>query len=214
MLRATSPIAAVRDSDEPSRIWPVAALLALAACGGGEPISVESQFAARSERERISAIVARTEQVAVTAAASGAKKDSAAPPAAGAIRYDLRLYDENGRAAPTFELAPVAGRGYQTVRVHVVVRGPRVISPVSNVQAYCATPARCEYLPPRNGDRALKYTVSIGDDSLARLSPTRDLIAVTARQLKVEQVSIVNVTLTVDGQPPVTKQIKYLRPPT
>lgn len=126
-------------------------------------------------------------------------------------RYDVRLYGEDGNAAPTFELTPTDGRGYPTVRARVVLRGPRVISPVANVQAYCATPTRCEYLPPRNGDHALKYTVSIGEDSIARLSPAKDMIAVTTRALKVAEPFVVTVTLTVEGQPPVTRQIKYLR---
>ncbi len=125
--------------------------------------------------------------------------------------YDLHLYGEDGSAAPTFELAPTDGRGYPTVRVRVVSRGPRVISPVANVHAYCATPTRCEYLPPRNGDHALKYTVSIGEDSIARLSPTKDMIAVTTRELNVAEPIVVTVTLTVEGQPPVARQIKYLR---
>jgi hypothetical protein len=126
--------------------------------------------------------------------------------------YDLRLYDEDGHAAPGFELVPSNGRGYPTVRVRVVLRGPRVISPVAGVQAYCATPTLCQYLPPRNGDLAGRYVVSIDENSIARLSPSKDMIAITTRELKVEEPLVVNVTLMVDGQLPVTRQIKYLRP--
>jgi hypothetical protein len=142
---------------------------------------------------------------------SAAKLAAAPRQAAGPSRYDLNLHDEIGRVAPTFELEPVDGLGYPAVLVRVVLRGQVVVSPVTNVQAYCATPTRCEYLPPRNGDHALKYTVSIGNDSIARLSPAQDVIAVTIRELKVEEPVVVIVTLTVDGQPPVTAQIKYLR---
>jgi hypothetical protein len=142
---------------------------------------------------------------------SAAKPNAAPTQAAGQSRYDVRLYDESGRAATTFELTPVDGHGYPAVRARVILRSPRVGSPVADVQAYCATPTRCEYLPPRSGDHASKYTVSIATDSIARLSPIKDMIAVTTRELKVVAPVVVTVTLTVDGQPPVTKQIKYLR---
>ena len=189
----------------------VTSLSSLVGCGGSEPSFIGGSSANASPEAQAPAPAPRPETAAGVPAPSAAKPDAAPTQAAGASGYDMRLYDENGLAAPTLELAPVNGRVYPTVRVLVVSRGPRVISPVANLQAYCATPTRCEYLPPRNADRALKYTVSIGEDSIARLSPAKDMIAVTIRELKVVEPFIVTVTLTVEGQPPVTKQIKYLR---
>jgi hypothetical protein len=99
------------------------------------------------------------------------------------------------------------------VHAAVVLRGSKTLSPVAGVQAYCATPLRCEYLPPRSAAQAERYIVSLPDDSVARLSATEGMIAISARYLEVERPSIVSVTLTVDGQPPVTKRITYMRSP-
>ena len=95
----------------------------------------------------------------------------------------------------------------------VVLRGSRTLSPVAGVQPYCATPVRCDYLPPRNANYAERYTVTLSDDSVARLSTTKGMIAINARRLEEQQPSIVSVTLTVDGQPPVTKRITYMNSP-
>jgi hypothetical protein len=76
------------------------------------------------------------------------------------------------------------------------------------------SPPNADTLPPRDGERAVTYTVSINDDSVVRLSPIKDLIAVTVRQAQVEKPSIVTVTLTVEGHKPFSKQIKYFRLPS
>ncbi len=95
----------------------------------------------------------------------------------------------------------------------VVLRGSSTLSPVAGVQPYCATALRCDYLPPRNADYAERYTVSLSDDSVAQLSTTKGMIAINARHLEEPRPSIVSVTLTVDGQPPVTKRITYMNAP-
>ena len=127
--------------------------------------------------------------------------------------YEIRLFDQNGWPRETFELVPVRGAGYQTVHAVVVLRGSRTVSPVAGAQPYCATPVRCEYLPPRNADQAERYTVSLSDDSVAWLSSTNGMVAINARHLEVERPSIVSVTLTIDGEPSVTKRITYLKSP-
>jgi hypothetical protein len=127
--------------------------------------------------------------------------------------YDIQLLGQDGWQRDTFELVPVRGVGYQDLHAIVVLRGPSELSPVAGVEPYCATRSRCDYVPPRRGDYAARYTVSLSDDSIAQLSTAKGEIAIRARRLEVEWPSIVSVTLTVDGQPPVTKRITYAKLP-
>ena len=190
--------------------------LALSACGGapevGEPATAaatpdikEGAVASTAEAPRAGASGAAIAEVALS-------RGSAQLPASPAA-YDIRLLDQNGWHRETFELVPVRGAGYQTVHAVVVLRGSGTLSPVAGVQPYCATPVRCDYLPPRNGDYAERYTVSLSDDSVAQLSSTKGMIAINARHLEEQRPSVVDVTLTVDGQPPVTRRITYMNSP-
>jgi len=188
--------------------------IALSACGGG-PDADEAQTTAvapeskeRTTRSTADAPRAGAPDVAM---ASVTRMQAPVSPAESASAYEIRLFDHNDWPKESFELVPVRGIGYPTVRAAVVLRGSKTLSPVAGVQAYCATPLRCEYLPPRTGDRAERYTVSLPDDSVARLSTSEGMIAISARYLDVERPSIVSVTLTVDGQPPVTKRIMYMK---
>jgi hypothetical protein len=188
--------------------------IALSACGGG-PDADETVTTAASlaPKDRPTASTADAPRAGASVAAlsnvtpprgPASVKESAGP-------YEIRLFDHNDWPRETFELVPVRGVGYQTVHAAVVLRGSKTPSPVAGVQAYCATPQHCEYLPPRNAGHPERYTVSLPDDSVARLSTTEGMIVISARLLEVERPSIVSVTLTVDGQPPVTKRIAYLK---
>jgi len=190
--------------------------IALSACGGG-PDAGETATTAATPASKDRAIASTAD--APRAGASGAAVANVTLPRASADlaapsgAYEIRLFDQNGWPKETFELVPVRGTGYQTVHAVVVPRGSRTLSPVAGVQPYCATPVRCEYLPPRDANHAERYTVSLSDDSVARLSTTEGMIAISARYLEVDRRSIVSVTLTVDGQPPVTKRITYMKSP-
>ena len=190
--------------------------IALSACGGG-PDAGETATTAAIPASKDRATVSTAD--APRAGASGAAIANVTLPrgstdlAESAGAYEIRLFDQNGWPRETFELVPARGIGYQTVHAAVVLRGSKTLSPVAGVQAYCATPLRCEYLPPRSANHAERYTVSLPDDSVARLSTTEGMIAISARYLEVERPSIVSVTLTVDGQPPVTKRITYMKSP-
>lgn len=195
--------------------------IALSACGGG-PDSGETATTAAPPASKDRAIASTDDALRVGASGSAMASvilPSVTPPresaklAAPSGAYEIRLFDQNDWPRETFELVPVRGIGYQTVHAAVVVRGSKTPSPVAGVQAYCATPLRCEYLPPRSADHVARYTVSLSDDSVARLSTTEGMIAISARYLEVERPSIVSVTLTVDGQPPVTKRITYMKSP-
>jgi len=190
--------------------------IALSACGGGPDADETATTAtAPGSKERAMAPTAYAPRVGASGAtmASVTPPRESAKPAASSGAYEIRLFDQNGWPSETFELAPVRGTGYQTVRAVVVPRGSRTMSPVAGAQPYCATPVRCEYLPPRDANRAERYTISLSDDSVARLSPSEGMIAISARYLEVERPSIVSVTFTVDGQPPVTKRITYMKSP-
>jgi hypothetical protein len=186
--------------------------IALSACGGG-PDAGETPTTAATPASNDRAMASTADALPVgasgTAMASVTLPRESAKLAASSSAYEIRLFDQNGWPKETFELVPVRGTGYPTVHAVVVLRGSQTLSPVAGVQAYCATPVRCEYLPPRDANHAERYTVSLSDDSVARLSTTEGMIAISARYLEVERPSIVSVTLTVDGQPPVTKQITY-----
>ncbi len=141
-----------------------------------------------------------------------ATRASPGPPATTAA-YEIRLFDQNGWPRDTFELVPTRGLGYQTVHAAIVAHGSTTLSQVEGMQAYCATPLRCEYLPPRGAAQVERYTVSLNDDAVARLSASKGTIAISARYLEVERPSIVTVTLSIDGQPTVTKRIVYMKSP-
>jgi len=190
--------------------------IALAACGGAPDANqTPSNAAAIGSKDRAMAPTAHALSLDPPDAdmASVSLPHEPAMPAAASAAYEIRLLDQNGWPRETFELVPVRGAGYQTVHALVVMRGSRTLSPVAGVQPYCATPVRCEYLTPRNGEQAERYTVSLSDDSVAWLSGTNGMVAINARHLEVERPAIVSVTLTVDGQPSVTQQITYLKSP-
>jgi hypothetical protein len=179
------------------------AVVALTACGGAPEVG-ETPTAAAAVAPPVVASGAAVVEVA-------APRETAQLLAPAA--YDIRLVDQSGWHREVFVLVPVRGAGYQTLHALVVLRGPSALSPVAGVEPYCPTALRCEYVPPRKGDYAERYTVSLSDDSVAQLSTTNGLIAISARQLEVDQPSIVSVTLTVDGQLPVTKRITYAKLP-
>jgi len=187
--------------------------VALAACGGAPDARQTATNAAVIDfKDRATASPAhalRLDPPDADTAVVSLPHGPATQAASGA--YEIRLFDQNGWPRETFELVPVRGAGYPTVHALVVMRGSRTLSPVADVQPYCATPVRCEYLPPRNADQAERYTVSLSDDSVAWLSSTNGMVAINARHLEMERTSIVSVTLTVDGQPSFTKQITYLK---
>jgi hypothetical protein len=190
--------------------------IALAACGGApDARQTASNAAAIDSKDREMALTSHALRLdpSDTDMASVTLPHGPAKVAAASGAYELRLFDQNGWPRETFELVPVRGAGYQTVHAVVVLRGSRTLSPVAGVQPYCATPVRCEYLPPRNADQAERYTVSLSDDSVAWLSSTNGMVAISARHLELERPSTVSVTLTVDGQPPVTERITYLKSP-
>jgi len=189
--------------------------VALSACGGSP--DTDETAAAAAAPSKAGAVASTGDALRVRA--SGAATALVTPPRASTkLRtssgaYEIRLFDQNGWPAETFELVPVRGTGYPTVRAVVVLRDSKTLSPVAGVQPYCATPVRCEYLPPRGANHAERYTVSLSDDSIARLSTTEGMIVISARYLEVKQPSVVSVTLTVEGQPPVTKRITYMTSP-
>ena len=192
----------------------LAVLMALSSCGGAPDAGETPKRAAALAADGATAPIASTAPAPPVGASGAAVVDvilprgSTTPPASPGA-YDIRLLDQNGWHRETFELVPVRGAGYQTVHAVVVLRGSGALSPVAGVQPYCATSLHCEYVPPRTANYAERYTISLSDDSVARLSTTKDMIAINARNIAVERPSIVSVTLTVDGQPPVTKQITY-----
>ena len=55
----------------------------------------------------------------------------------------------------------------------------------------------------------MRFEVSLNKNSIARLSVVEDMIAMEVRTLDVPRPVTVTVTLTVDGEPPVTRQIVY-----
>ncbi|WP_372525762.1 hypothetical protein [Piscinibacter sp.] len=192
--------------------------MALSACGGAPDIGETPMAAAAADsQERVTAFAASAADASPVGASGAAIEGVALPRGTAHLPapavYDIRLVDHNGWHREAFELVPVRGAGYQTLHAIVVLRGPSALSPVAGVEPYCATALRCEYVPPRNGNYAERYTVSLSDDSVAQLSTTNGMIAISARHLEVEQPSIVSVTLTVDGQPPVTKRITYAKSP-
>jgi hypothetical protein len=194
-------------------------VIALSACGGAPDVGETAATATASDSKDRAMAPAASTVGAPPVGASGAAI-AGVPLGRGSVElpaspgaYDIRLLDQNGWPRDVFELVPDRGTGYQTVHAVVVVRGSRALSPVAGVQPYCTTPIRCDYLPPRNANYAERYTVSLSDDSVARLSTTKDAIAISARHFDVERTSIVSVTLTVDGQAPVTKRITYMKAP-
>jgi hypothetical protein len=142
--------------------------------------------------------------------------DPAATPiqvaAAAAHRTDaylLVLMNERAVHRDSDELAPTQGRGYQALEAFVFANGrPRAASPVASIKPTCL-PTECRYLPPRQAGRAESYVISIDDESVAELTAVEDRVRVSPRQLAWALPAVVQVTLTVPGQPPVVRRIVY-----
>lgn len=129
--------------------------------------------------------------------------------------YELLLFKQKFNRTvqhrDTDALVPVRGTGYPTLYAFVQLNERYRPSPVAGIQAFCATPTRCEYLPPRKADFPEKFTISLSDDSFARLSATDDLVAISTPQLDVAKPVTVLVTLTIPGQPVITRKITYAK---
>jgi hypothetical protein len=134
--------------------------IVLSACGGAPDVGETATTAAAPDsKHRAMASTTDAPRVGASDAAfapvSLPRGSAQLPASPGA--YDIRLLDQNGWDRETFELVPARGAGYQTVHAIVVLRGSRTLSPVAGVQPYCATPVRCDYLPPaqRQSRRAI-----------------------------------------------------------
>jgi hypothetical protein len=198
--------------------WASIALLSLCACGGA-PDPDRATVPSTSPAEARPA--ALTPALGVAAAAEtgpGAAPNATAPRAAvtktvAPPEYMLVVFKQKVVHRDNDELAPVHGAGYEPLRAFVYLRGkPRKQSPANEVQPYCVSTTQCEYRPPRKAGLAEKITISLDDDSVARLSAADDMVVISARTLEVARPSIVKVTMTIAGQAPVTRQILYAKP--
>jgi hypothetical protein len=188
-------------------------VVALAACGGA-PGERGSAASATTDRPSIAP------GPALAAAMSRAEPERPLHPTAGTPgaqpllpgSYTLLLLNSNAVHRDGDELAPTHGAGYQALRAFVYVGGqPRSRSPVAGVKPYCATPSKCEYLPPRKGGVPEKFTIALDGDSVATLSASEDLVVIRARQLALQEPQKVTVTLSMPGQSTVTRQIVYAK---
>ena len=188
--------------------------MALSSCGGAPDAGeTPTRAAAPDSADRATALAAST-ALAPPVGASGAAvvgvtlpRGSTRPPASPAA-YDIRLLDQNGWHRETFDRSGSrrglsdCARSRGAARVGRTVTGGWRATVLRHSVALRITCHRA-----RGANYAERYTISLSDDSVARLSTTKDMIAINARQIAVERPSIVSVTLTVDGQPPVMKQI-------
>lgn len=198
--------------------WLAASLLC--ACGGDPTPGIAPP-----------AVVVRTDETAPSTAGSPAKEvaASSAKPAPGAVapsrpapaatanapaapEYMLMVFKDRALHRDEDELAPVRGAGYAPLRAFVYLRGkPRNQSPVASVQAYCLTPTRCEYIPPRKSGFAERYTISLDDATIARLSAANDMVVISTRELDVAKPVTVSLTLTIPGREPILRRIIYAK---
>lgn len=200
-------------------VYAAALILALSACGGEQEPDVRLPYA------QLIAEQPKGDAPASPVAPQPANKASTtllpattvvAPPVAGKsgapATYELRVFRTRGVYGDVGTMVPVRGAGYEPLHVSVQLRNrPRHMSAVAGMQPYCPTTTRCEYLPPRKDAGPERVTVSLNEGSIARLSPVKDMIAITVRQLDVPQPVIVTVTLMVPGQDPVVQRIVYAK---
>lgn len=142
-------------------------------------------------------------------AAEGAPSEGMVFPA----DYELQLFRQRFNRAVQHRdadaLTPIRGIGYPTLYALVHLNERYRPSPVAGIHAFCGTPTRCEYLPPRKADFPESFTISLSDDSFARLSAMDDLVAISTPHLDVATPVTVIVTLTIPGQPPISRKITY-----
>lgn len=195
--------------------------LVLAACGGEQPSDASLPQA--------QLIVEQAKEYASTASAAPSPANEAAirpapAPAAAVLTarapqtkkseppstYELHIVRTRGVYGDVGTMIPVRGAGYEPLHALVQLRNrPRHMSAVAGVQPHCATTTRCEYLPPRRDGAPERLAISLNEGSIARLTPVKDMIAITVAQLDVPQPVTVTVTLTVPGQDPVVRRIVY-----
>jgi hypothetical protein len=109
-------------------------------------------------------------------------------------------------------LAPVRGLGYPTIYASVQATGKHRSSQLGSLRASCMSMIRCEYPLPSGYELGHALTVRLSDGSLARMSATRDLVAIAANQLSFDDAVTVIVTLSTPGQPDVQRKITYSAP--
>lgn len=225
-LRLRSTLRKDRRSRRPGRALQALgwiATLTLCACGGepaDAPKPTIEQAATTSApppaatvREIVAppakATLAPKAETPTTAPATPKAQEAPAAP-----EYLLVVFKKKVVHRDADELSPVHGAGYEPLRAFVYLRGkPRKQSPVAEVQPYCSSSTQCEYRAPRKAGFADRITISLDDDSVARLSAADDMVVISARTLAVATPSIVKLTMTIPGQAPVTRQIIYARPP-
>lgn len=188
--------------------WRAIALIALTGCGGGG-----SEIGLLPlDRSKPIATVAAPPFEAGEGVSAGSPSEEAGSPAEYELSLFKQKFNRTAQHLDTDTLIPVRGNGYPTLYAFVHLNEKYRPSPVAGIHAFCATPTRCEYLPPRRAGSPERFTISLSDDSFARLSATDDLVAVSARQMDVAKPVTVVVTLTIPEQPPITRKITYAGP--
>ena len=199
------------------------AALTLCACGGepdDAPKPTVEKVAATPAPPPAAKVQAVVAPPAKTPLASKAQTPATAPALSASMspaapEYLLVVFKKKAVHRDVDELVPVHGAGYEPLRAFVYLRGkPRKQSPVAEVQPYCLSSTECEYRAPRKAGFADRITISIDDDSVARLSAADDMVVISARTLGVTTPAIVKLTMTIPGQAPVTRQIIYAKPPS
>jgi hypothetical protein len=197
------------------------AIAMLSACGG-EPDDAPKPSMERAAARPAPPPTAKVQEDVAAPAKTPSASKSEIPPAAASMptaaaspagpEYLLVILRRKGMHRDSDELVPVHGAGYEPLRAFVYLRGkPKKQSPVADVQPYCASTTQCEYRAPRKAGFADRIMISLDDDSVARLSAADDTVVISARTLAVATPSIVKLTMTIPGQPPVTRQIIYTR---
>ena len=162
------------------------AAASVAACGGSPSNGAMREEAAQGDVQSASA---ERHGKAGTAPDSpghrqvGPAGETEIPPAGQ--HYDLIILNERVVHQDLDQLDPRQGKGYQSLRAFIYVKGmQRSSSPVASIKPICMEPTRCEYLPPRKAGLAERYVVSIPDDSVAQLSSDQDVIVIRAQTIE------------------------------
>jgi hypothetical protein len=116
----------------------------------------------------------------------------------------LTYEDPYGRKIGDFTLAPVLGRGYDELRITLMARKIGEALPPEAVRPSCPDDAHCVF-PLRK-----PHVVALADDSLMKLVPRGNGIALVARALKLEQPATVELVYSRENEEISRKKISLL----
>ncbi len=188
-------------------------VLALAACGGGEPVGLSGPAGATADgptAHAAAAAVAVYQPPRIEYGAIAIERATSVSPTARGVSLRLMLSSPGRPGLESLRVASVRGAGYPAVPL--AIDPPQIggASALAGVRPRCVSDTSCEYRLAPAGATASVYRVSLSDPRLARLQVVDDRLQVVAQRYVLERPAALGAALHHDGRLVNSVQIHYL----